>query len=406
MSTLSLSRQELKRRASYHFYKQLGRPLKRRKSLTTRGIPMVAGLLSSPIGLGAGARLVRRGLELSGYDVSVCDLTPYIQPHMSEISVRAGAVDDGLGPIILHVNPAEVPKAIHLLRNRGLSHRRMIGVWAWELERLPKSWKNCENWFDEIWSISEFSLPSLQTLETPAVHVGYPIPQAQDDKPNHWRDRLGIADKFSVLMSFDAQSSLGRKNPMAAIKAFNLAFPNPEDAQLVIKITGDYGRFAAAHPEVFNATNTVIVDEVLLSWEMIDLIRSCDCFISLTRAEGFGLTVAEAAANGVPTIVTGWSAPADWIACPNMHFVDFDLVAVEDEYNIYDNITGRRWADPNVKNAAMLLNQVKDQGKSESQKLAHQAKQWWHKHHGVEAFKDRLSDATQNAMVTSKTSEH
>ena len=406
MNTLSRNRQELKRRASYHFYRHLGRPLKRRHVKTTSGTPMVAGLLSSPIGLGAGARLVRRGLEMSGYDVSVCDLTPYIQPHMCEISVRSGAIDDGQGPIILHVNPAEVPKAIHLLRGRGLSHRRMIGVWAWELERIPKAWKNCENWFDEIWSISEFSLPGLSTLSTPAVHVGYPIPQATEDKPNHWRDRLGITDTFSVLMSFDAQSSLGRKNPMAAIEAFNRAFPDPADARLVIKITGDYKSFATSHPEIFDAPNIVIVDEVLLSWEMIDLIRSCDSFISLTRAEGFGLTVAEAAANGVATIVTGWSAPADWIGCPNMHFVDFDLIPVKDAYNVYNNITGRRWADPDIAHAAKLLRDIKDRPQSETKKLSGKAKKWWKKNHGVDAFQSRLSRETRSAMIKIENREH
>lgn len=406
MTALSLNRQELKRRASYHFYKQLGRPLKRRQTETTRGTPLVAGFLSSPIGLGAGARLIRRGLELSGYDVSVCDLTPYIQPHMAEISVPPGAIDDNNGPIILHVNPSEVPKAIHLLRSRGLSHRRMIGVWAWELEQLPKSWKNCENWFDEIWSISEFSLPSLSALSTPSVHVGYPIPQALDDAPNHWRGRLDLTDTFSVLMSFDAQSSLGRKNPMAAIEAFKLAFPNPADARLVIKITGNYESFAAAHPEIFNAPNIVIVDEVLLSWEMIDLIKSCDCFISLTRAEGFGLTVAEAAANGVPTLVTNWSAPADWVGCPNMHFVDCDLIAVQDEYNIYDNITGRRWANPDIDHAAALLKHVKDQAKPDIQALAAQARKWWNTHHGVKAFEARISPDTRAAMIKPETTSH
>ena len=38
------------------------------------------------------------------------------------------------------------------------------------------------------------------------------------------------------------------------------------------------------------------------------LMAACDCYVSLHRAEGYGLTMAEAMAAGRPVIGTGYSA--------------------------------------------------------------------------------------------------
>ena len=46
---------------------------------------------------------------------------------------------------------------------------------------------------------------------------------------------------------------------------------------------------------------------------LVALIRRSDCSLSLSRGEGFGLTIAEAIGIGTPAVVTGWGAPPEFL---------------------------------------------------------------------------------------------
>jgi len=45
--------------------------------------------------------------------------------------------------------------------------------------------------------------------------------------------------------------------------------------------------------------------------ELVALFTRCDCCVSLHRAEGYGLTLAEATALGKPVVATGFSGNTD-----------------------------------------------------------------------------------------------
>ena len=132
---------------------------------------------------------------------------------------------------------------------------------------------------------------------------------------------------------------------------------------------------------------------------MTDLIRSVDCYFSLTRAEGFGLVAAEAASNGVPTIITGWSSPGEWEGCPNIWLVDYTLIPAKDEHNVYDDIPGRRWADPNINHAVQCMRSVFDLSPAQREQLSDGSIKWWREKHGIEAFAARFSDATRASLI-------
>lgn len=388
--------QELKRRASYHYYGLKASGLRSRKVEEQSGTTLVAGLLSSPNGIGKGARLIRDGLIELGYNVASVDLTPSIQPALSVIPVPDTPHDDGKGPVILHLNPTEVPKALHMLRSYNLQNRRLIGVWAWELEQVPSVFYQCAQFFDEIWSISQFSQQSFQTLPIPVVNMGYPIPYSERPKSLDWRAKLGLAEEYLVLTSFDSRSSLSRKNPKGAVEAFSKAFPKDENVKLIVKVSGD---LTSNDEALLQASNIIVLDDDLNEAEMTDLIRSCDCYLSLTRAEGFGLGAAEAAAHGVPTLITGWSSPSEWAECPNVFLIDYKLTATQDFHKVYDNIEGRRWADPSVEHAVELLKTVASHDIDEKQVLSAQARAWWKENYGNHTFEDRLTTSTRTSMV-------
>ena len=81
-----------------------------------------------------------------------------------------------------------------------------------------------------------------------------------------------------------------------------------------------------------------------------------DCYVSLHRAEGFGLTMAEAMAMGKPVIATGYSGNLDFMDPGCAYLVDYELTTVGPGIDIYpeDGI----WAEPSVDHAAALMRRV------------------------------------------------
>ena len=60
-----------------------------------------------------------------------------------------------------------------------------------------------------------------------------------------------------------------------------------------------------------------VVDRSLPVAERDGLMEACDCYVSLHRSEGFGLTLAEAMAIGKPVIATRYSANPDFMNARN-----------------------------------------------------------------------------------------
>jgi glycosyltransferase involved in cell wall biosynthesis len=158
---------------------------------------------------------------------------------------------------------------------------------------------------------------------------------------------------------FDYFSVVDRKNPVGLIEAFRKAFAPSEGPTLVIKsINGDGRmldrervRFAAAgRPDI------VLIERYMSPRERDALLDAADCYVSLHRSEGFGLTLAESMALGKPVIATGYSGNVDFMTEKNSYLVPFDFDAVPSGCEPYP--AGLRWASPDLKAAAALLRRI------------------------------------------------
>ena len=171
---------------------------------------------------------------------------------------------------------------------------------------------------------------------------------------------LGLdADAFTFLFTFDFFSTARRKNPLGLVQAYTRAFAPGDGAQLVIKtFNGDAKpeslrellRATADRPDVH------VVDTYLPLEEKNALLAAADCYVSLHRAEGFGLSLAEAMLLGKPVVATGYSGNLQFMSPANSWLAGYELVKVGPGSEIYP--ADAEWADPDVDHAAALLREV------------------------------------------------
>ena len=100
----------------------------------------------------------------------------------------------------------------------------------------------------------------------------------------------------------------------------------------------------------------LVIDEVLSREDSYALMHACDCYVSLHRSEGFGLTMAEAMLMGKPVIATGYSGNLDFMDERNSLLVDCKVVALERDVPPYKR--GFRWGEPSAEHAARHLRWV------------------------------------------------
>jgi glycosyltransferase involved in cell wall biosynthesis len=81
--------------------------------------------------------------------------------------------------------------------------------------------------------------------------------------------------------------------------------------------------------------------------------------VSLHRAEGFGLPIAEAMLAGLPVIATDWSGNTD-LTRGASYEVPYRLVPANDASGRRYSGTGQDWADPDIAVAAARMRQVRD----------------------------------------------
>lgn len=255
-----------------------------------------------------------------------------------------------------------------------------IGHWAWETQDFPAQWTTSFDRFDEIWVPSTFvqeGLTRVSPVPVRAVPHSVALPTPGNGIS---RGLVGFpGDKFVFLFMFDMSSYAARKNPRGLIRAFQRAFRRDDNALLVLKVAHS-SENPAALAEMQRAaleSNILITDAVLGRAQVGTLLDAADCYVSLHRAEGFGLTMAEAMLRGKPVIATGYSGNMDFMKGTNSYLVRYRLTSIGHPYGPYQK--DFVWAEPDLDHAAELMRHVfehRDEARAVGEKARkHVAKQ-------------------------------
>lgn len=335
------------------------RPLKTSFDSRTEPGVNVTGYINSQSGLGESVRLVLKTLEAG--DIPHVALAPLeatqSQQYVSGQQTAAACYDIS----IICVNADQFPV---FARHAGLDlfdGRYTIGVWAWELEKYPDSIDPVTlELVDEIWTYSDHAVKALSQATGKPVFK-FPLPMTAPGASESTRAGSDLPDGFLFLSCFDYLSVMERKNPLAVIEAFKQAFIPGEGPALLIKtINGDkripdmerLAAAAAGRPDIR------IIDGYFKRDDQEALISSCDAYVSLHRAEGFGLTMAEAMVHEKPVIATGYSGNLEFMNEDNSYLVPYTMTDVPEGCAPYPR--GYAWADPDIDAAASIMRQVYD----------------------------------------------
>lgn len=321
------------------------------------------GYARGEFGVAENVRSYARALEASGYPFSLFNFDVGVASRQQDHSMdRHFSEALPHADNVFFINADQMQVAHNTLGERAFAGRHNIGFWVWELEKFPADWRGAFDLVDEVW------VPTAYVRDAISAATGKPVlrmPKAIEfDAPaGMGREHFGLSPhEFVFLFSYDFNSFSSRKNPEAAIAAFRRAFADGSaGVRLLVKsINGERfpDAFAALVASVADDPRIEVRDGFLSRDEMFGLQNTIDCYVSLHRAEGFGLGMAECMYLGKPVVATGYSGNMDFMDKDNSLLVDYKLIPVRDgEYPYWQ---GQHWADADVAHAATLMRQVFD----------------------------------------------
>lgn len=291
--------------------------------------------------------------------------------------------DEDADTVVVHTVPEYYPPLIEEARKTG---RRIFGYTVWELENLPDHWPAILNRLDGVvvpcnWNVEVFRRSGVSVPIHVVPHLSqFGSRQGDSTAPSQLPaglDGEALAPGRFVFYTIGHWSN--RKAPDLVVRAFLEAFGAADPVSLVIKTSrNDVTRwhrhwrngFRRRHPSPRNSLHrivrpfrspppiAIITDENLADADILALHGRGDCFVSLPRAEGWGLGAFDAALLGNPVIMTGYGGQRDFLDPARAGLVDYRMVPVHEPTWGSNYRPTDRWAEPDLAHAVALMRQV------------------------------------------------
>lgn len=356
--------------------------------------PLLIGYFETGFGLGEHVRGLAAALEAAGMPFAAYPYNGFTGRPRDEAPWASRYDVDNVHSINIFCMAAnQTANARRIIGRHRTDNSYNILVAPWELPHAPESWRSDLGFFDELWALSGFIAESFRPIFRKPILVVPPCVNL-DAPPQPDRQKFGLdAQRLYFFFSFDFNSRPQRKNPAAIVRAFDLAFADrSDDVGLIFKTSGAEDRFPQEAGELEAAANRdpriTILRGMWKRSEVLTLLASIDCYVSLHRSEGFGMGLAEAMALGKPVIATDFSGNTDFLTAETGYPVPYQMRAVgRGEYPHHE---GNSWAAPNVEVAAEMMRIVASRS-DDVRKRALSGQAFVRQHYGPKAIGDVMA---------------
>jgi glycosyltransferase involved in cell wall biosynthesis len=241
-----------------------------------------------------------------------------------------------------------------------------------EGDNLPPSWKSIWTNVAEPVSMSDYGQRVI------SEHIGRPVPRiyhgvdtdafypVSPGKPIRWdggvmrskeecKRKFGLDPARKIILRTDR--NVTRKNSAELLRAFSLIALGDPDVDLIlhcqpidaqgIDLVQELLRLPDAIRDRVKFTNAHDTFKGLPVEGLNALYNAADSYLTTTGGEGFGLTLAESLAAGVPVVSTGWAAEIEVIGDGGI-----TVPPLHDSYGhpvVYHSGYGMDWAVPDPK---------------------------------------------------------
>lgn len=258
----------------------------------------------------------------------------------------------------LHCTPDIWKREINI--HKKLDIKKTIGYCTWETNSLPKKWVQYINQLEEVWVPSQFN---KETFINSGVRSKIKVvPHVWHEQKLFNKKDVKLVDFFGNIIPHDKYTfySIGelnnRKGIDDIIKVFNHIQQIKPDCQLLLKLHyKQYGdkNYYKCIKQIKQLTDSLgksiyIILDNLTNREILMLHSFGDCYVSLNKGEGFGLTIFDAWNYGKDIVATKYGGPLDYIT-NRRQLVACDLKPVENMESFSNQYTSEQmWAHPNL----------------------------------------------------------
>jgi glycosyltransferase involved in cell wall biosynthesis len=233
-----------------------------------------------------------------------------------------------------------------------------------EFHAVPKQWANhFQHEAEELWVPSQYCKNSYiaNGISDSKIHV---IPHGIFME-KYQRKLLPLELPTKKTFKFlSVGGMLSRKGFDLLYQSYLNLFSSKDDVTLIIHaIYGDDSADAAMNKFKINSTSPEIIQlgYYMPDIDIIRLFKSVDVYVSPYRGEGFGLTILEAMATGLPPIVTKYGPSLEF--CPEdcAYFVEAQETECRTHHcgNMtlfgYKTVVQAKWAEPNIESLSAQM---------------------------------------------------